>query len=59
MGVEGEGGIKNFKLWVTSFMDGPLQYIEKKFVKLKHFFVLKMKLVTKPLSKFVIPSIKK
>ena len=24
MGDKGEGGVKNFKKWVTSFIDGPL-----------------------------------
>ena len=24
MGDKGEGGVKNLKKWVTSFMDGPL-----------------------------------
>ena len=27
MGDKGEGGVKNLKKWVMSFMDGPLKYI--------------------------------
>ena len=28
MGDKGEGGVKNLKMKVTSFMDGPLQIFE-------------------------------
>ena len=37
MGDKGEGGVKNLKKWVMSFMDGPLRP-EYEFEVLHHFY---------------------
>ena len=37
MGDKGEGGVKNLKKWVTSFMDAPFEI--SIFIYLKCFFI--------------------
>ena len=46
MGDKGEGGVKNIKKWVTSFMDGPISIFDmtgtpERYTRLK--FVLMQK----------------
>ena len=38
MGDKGEGGVKNLKKWVTSFMDGPFHKIVDNYIHLLAFF---------------------
>ena len=48
MGDKGEGGVKNLKNWVTSFMDGSIQYINsdhwKKYLRFLLGFVFALKI---------------